>query len=157
MKEHKIDAALWYRPLLTPGAMQARFDILRDKIESTNLDFDTIAFSGFSGALFGPTLGMALNKYIAYVRPSGYDNCHSIYSVEGPSREAMYIIVDDLVDTGNTLRRIITKMAEREGTCVGIFFYAPYDGTTDINVPISNVPVYYYQLESKTWECLTKS
>jgi hypothetical protein len=70
--------------------------------------FDGIAFVGMSGAMVGPAVGVVLQKPFLMVRKK--DNSHSSYTVEGDYNIQRYIIVDDRVCSGNTLRYAMNKI-----------------------------------------------
>ncbi len=72
--------------------------------------FDTLVFRGFSGALVGPTVALQLNKAWALVRKPG-DTAHSNRRVEGFA-QGKYVIIDDFIDTGETIRSILEAVAE---------------------------------------------
>lgn len=78
-----------------------------DALKKLGLDkFDAIAFRGVSGALVAPVVGYLLKKPLIAVRKTT-EGCHSNLRTEtainGPIR---YVVVDDLVCTGDTLRAI---------------------------------------------------
>lgn len=78
-------------------------------------DFDTIVCSGVSGIVFALPLAKKMGRKIAIVRKDG-DGTHSTYKVESDcfaDEVGKYLIVDDLVDSGATLDRIIKAMKER--------------------------------------------
>lgn len=87
--------------------------------------FDTIAVSGVSGLIFGPILAYRMHKELLVVRKSDDIHNHSRQIVEGFVASRQYIIVDDQVALGSTVRRmqdeihIATPLAQ----CVGIYVY----------------------------------
>jgi adenine/guanine phosphoribosyltransferase-like PRPP-binding protein len=81
--------------------------------------FDTIVFRGFSGAVVGPVVALQLGKPWALVRKVG-DNAHSSRVVEGDV-SGDYVIIDDFIDSGETIRKIVSEC--RDGRCVGAYFY----------------------------------
>ena len=81
--------------------------------------FDTIVFRGFSGAIVGPVVALRLRKPWALVRKPG-DSSHSDRYVEGDV-SGDYVIIDDFVSTGDTVKHIISKCPD--GRCVGVYFY----------------------------------
>jgi orotate phosphoribosyltransferase-like protein len=99
--------------------------------------FDTIVFRGVSGAMIGPALALKLKKEMIIVRKS--DNSHSIYKgrIEGNLEAKNYLIVDDMICTGCTIKEILSTV-EREITnngmpppvCVGMAFYHEYGEIT---------------------------
>ena len=88
------------------------------------IDFDTIAFRGMSGALVAPIVARDLKKEIILVRKTGEDN-HSGYSLEGHVGAKKYVILDDFVSTGRTVREIIKQVKDCTETAelVGGVFY----------------------------------
>lgn len=68
-------------------------------------EFDCIAFRGMSGALLAAPVASALGKNLILVRKD--EKRHSMYRVEGVRSKTRYIIVDDFVSTGDTVRAII--------------------------------------------------
>lgn len=74
--------------------------LLRPKRDS----FDGIAVRGASGLLVGPTVALRLHKQLIIVRKMG-ENHHSQSSVEGVYCPK-YIILDDMIETGETLKTI---------------------------------------------------
>ena len=87
--------------------------------------FDTIACCGVSGLMVVPQIAEILDKHILVVRKKG-EKCYSDFLMEGvaPYR---YIIVDDLVCSGNTIRRIKNTIYEDNprASCVGVYCYLP--------------------------------
>jgi adenine/guanine phosphoribosyltransferase-like PRPP-binding protein len=76
-----------------------------------------IAMCGLSGLLVGIPVADKLDRDIAILRKS--KQCHSGLKVEGQFADK-YIIVDDLIDRGKTVRDILDEMP---GKCVGIVLY----------------------------------
>lgn len=76
-------------------------------------DFDSIVFSGMSGALVAPLLGYKLHKNICGVRKRG-EKTHSDYKIEGVLTKN-YVILDDISSTGGTIERI-QKIIKKELT-----------------------------------------
>lgn len=92
------------------------------------LEFDTIAFRGISGALVAPEVAQYLQKHLLLVRKG--ENRHSSYEVEGNLRTQKYVIVDDIVCSGDTIDAIRREIAEAQrrrdeplGECFGIALY----------------------------------
>lgn len=111
---------------------------LRREIKKSGLEFDAIAFMGMSGAVIAPTLGDKLKKPVIMVRKQK-DTSHAVYggndgditgctySVEGYTKGTTYIIIDDLMASGNTLRQLDKTIRKNESFdhyhCVGVFLY----------------------------------
>lgn len=95
-------------------------------IKKHNLDFDSIAFTGLSGALVAPSVADKLNKNLIAIRKDNCDSHAASYSdefIEGNLDSKKYIIVDDLIFSGSTIKRIMRKIDFSE--CVGVFLYSP--------------------------------
>lgn len=82
--------------------------------------YDAIAFRGMSGALLAAPLAHMLDKTMIMVRKPKVD-CHTSRAVEGDNAARRYIIVDDVICSGNTLRTIIraVKRFAPAAECVG--------------------------------------
>lgn len=96
-------------------------------IKKEQLEFDTIAFSGMSGSLIAPIIADKLKKQMILVR-KGKDDTHSHCSCEGFKDVKRYIIVDDGISTGATLKRIKDRISQfnLDAVPVGIFMYNGY-------------------------------
>ena len=91
--------------------------------------FDSIVCCGTSGLLVAPQIAEILDKHIVVVRKGiwteGFEQkCYSDFVVEGvvPNR---YIIVDDFICTGNTVRYIMDSISEDSPSsrCYGVYCY----------------------------------
>lgn len=123
--EHiKIKSATWLHPILRPGGLKAEVDMAVEILNQCP-DFDAIAFTGLSGAVLASAVALRLNKLMYCVRKPG-ENRHSDYEVEGPLGSLRYVIIDDLIQTGGTIRRIIAQVRHHsngEAELVGIWLY----------------------------------
>lgn len=97
-----------------------------------DLRFDAIAFSGMSGALVAPAVAMALQKPMILARKSTDDSHAGRGVVEGALEANTYIIIDDFMSSGDTIRRIHDSVTAAAAThhihphkiiCVGIYLY----------------------------------
>lgn len=84
-------------------------------------DFDAIAFQGLSGALIAPIIAMQMDKTLIAVRKPN-EECHSLYRVEGDVAARRYIIVDDFISSGNTVRAILNAVyyVNSSAKCLGV-------------------------------------
>ena len=75
-----------------------------------NVEFDSIAFSGVSGALVAPIVAQKLGKGLILVRKG--ERNHSAYSVEGHYlyTKQRIVILDDFAHRGHTIRRIVRQI-----------------------------------------------
>lgn len=86
--------------------------------------FDTIACRGLSGMVVAPTVAYLLDKQVLVVRKSVADN-HSRSWVESSGEPRRYIIIDDFVFDGHTVKAIADRVAERypAAKCAGVYCY----------------------------------
>lgn len=120
------------------------------KLRKISDEFDTIACCGISGLLVVPQIAELLNKHILIIRKN--EKCYSEFRMEGvaPFR---YVIVDDLICSGSTIKRIKNTIKEDHprARCVGVYCYMPEetaykadrDGSKlcerDLGVPLLNL------------------
>jgi adenine/guanine phosphoribosyltransferase-like PRPP-binding protein len=98
----------------------AVIDYLAGELEPHKDRFDAIAFRGMSGAMVAPAVAIKLGKPFILVRKRG-DGSHSEHQVEGAVGCSRYIIVDDLIASGETVRAIQDDVSRHsKATCVGI-------------------------------------
>lgn len=94
--------------------------------------FQALACRGSSGMMAASVLGIALQLPVIYVRKEEeFSHGSSVESNAGYRTLERYLIVDDLICTGNTLAKIADKIenyAKRNSmkppVCVGAFLYA---------------------------------
>ncbi len=102
-----------------------RIPLAVERLHELGWQFDAVAFRGLSGALAAPIIAYLMHKTIIAVRkPYEVDNHagHSNRPVDGDRGARRYVVVDDFVATGDTLRaikRAISDWAPR-AECVGI-------------------------------------
>lgn len=120
------------------------------KLRKISDEFDTIACCGISGLLVVPQIAELLNKHILIIRKN--EKCYSEFRMEGvaPFR---YVVVDDLICSGSTVKRIKNTIKEDHprARCVGVYCYMPEetaykpdrDGSKlcerDLGVPLLNL------------------
>jgi len=80
-----------------------------EKLEG--VQFDSIVGTGLSGTLVIPFLAREMRKHFAIVRKSN-DSDHAEASIEGMILDK-WIIVDDLISSGRTVRRIKDAVQEK--------------------------------------------
>ena len=108
-------------PNMRRKAVVGILDALEDE------EFDSVAVSGTSGLGIGSIIAYLKDVGLSVIRKSTA-NCHSGNKVETTEVVKRYIIVDDLVDSGKTLRRIVKGMRREhpDAICVGVYLY--YNG-----------------------------
>ncbi len=96
-------------------------------LRALRLRFDTVVFRGMSGALMAPGVARKMGKELVMVRKD--DGNHSGMRVEGFKSPKRYIIVDDFVCTGATVKAIYAALKDsvmteqRAAKCVGVVCY----------------------------------
>lgn len=120
---------------------------LIDNIHNSKIEFDSIVFRGMSGALLVPEISSLINKPMILVRKD--DDSHSSHKVEGYAYPKNFIIIDDLIYSGATVRHVIDEMEERfpSPKCVGIFLYHSEDdspSTFQVRTGTPQIPVYSF-------------
>lgn len=112
--------------------------------------FDSIACCGVSGMMVVPQIAELLNKHIVVVRKG--EKCYSEFRTEGVS-PFRYIILDDLICSGGTVKHIkkVLKEEYSRSVCVGVYCYLPKecayrsdeDGSKlcqrDLGIPLLNI------------------
>lgn len=85
--------------------------------------FQSIAFRGTSGAMIAPAVAAALNKSITLVRKD--DGHHEIGPISGRVNMAGYLILDDMIASGGTVRVIqnMLSVSSPMSKCVGIYLW----------------------------------
>ncbi len=89
-------------------------------IRRKKLTFDAIAFRGLSGAVVAPLVALKLRKTLIAVRKT---KSHGLGPVAGDLAARSYIIVDDLISSGTTVRKIVKALKCREAECKGVVLY----------------------------------
>lgn len=123
MSSHLPNYRIFYLDCaLRPDELRENIKLAVHDLKKQRYDFDTIAFRGMSGALLAAPLSMALDKTMILVRKG--EDCHSLLKIEGDVGARKYIIVDDFIGSGRTVRTIIREIFEetkyRECQCIGI-------------------------------------
>lgn len=87
--------------------------------------FDSIACCGTSGLMVVPQIAELLNKNIVLVRKKT-DKCYSDFTIEGV-KPFRYIIIDDLICSGDTVRHIRRNIESEynKTVCIGVYCYIP--------------------------------
>lgn len=109
---------------LEPGK-ERRITVLAQALRP--LKFDAIAFQGVSGALVAPVIGFILRKPLIAVRKG--EKSHTTRKVEfGIATPKTYVIVDDFISTGETIKQIVLNIAAYypESKCVGIGLWSDH-------------------------------
>ncbi len=134
-KSHRYDVkytgSRHMRRFLEPKQLKAYVTAASKVLERYADKYDTLAFAGLSGAIIAPTLALKLGKELVAVRKAS-DKRHSYHAVEGYDDVNNYIIVDDFIDTGATVRRIqeqIYHHFSEHAKCLGVLSVQELKGT----------------------------
>ena len=108
----------------------------RIKTLRKKLKFSAMAFTGSSGAAIAFIVGVAAQIPIIYVRKDD-ESCHGNRVECNTDKDIQrYLIVDDFISSGDTIRGIYDKIQARarefnykEPTCVGIYLYDAADSS----------------------------
>lgn len=103
-----------------PAVVRRTVKTMINKIIKEKIDFDTILYTGVSGALIAIPLGYEMDKPICCVRKSK-ESSHSGRQLEGELGQKC-LIVDDFFSSGQTMRNI-KDTVEGFTNIVGIFTY----------------------------------
>jgi adenine/guanine phosphoribosyltransferase-like PRPP-binding protein len=111
-----------------------------------DVEFDAVAFRGMSGCLFAAPLALLMDKTLIGVRKEDeLPNCHSVHIVEGDRGAHRYIIIDDCVSSGRTVREM--RMAIRKfaphAVFVGVAVYDSVRFDTEENYPCIQIGINY--------------
>jgi adenine/guanine phosphoribosyltransferase-like PRPP-binding protein len=118
--------AVYMEELIIPENLRKTINAVVKVLKGKN--YDALAFTGQSGSLLAGPLAVRLNKPLIMVRKHSMPKPHSSREVEGLINARSYIIVDDIVSSGDTVRRIRAKIRDwaPEAEFVGVVqsFYA---------------------------------
>jgi orotate phosphoribosyltransferase-like protein len=87
----------------------------------STLEFETIVCTGLSGLLVAPEVSERLGKNLAIIRKGESSRGSDVERTYG-GPIGNYIILDDFVESGRTIARVIGDM-NGDGVCVGSYFY----------------------------------
>ena len=94
---------------------------LKYLMKKKGLKFDAIAFTGMSGGLMAPTVADALGVGLMAIRKD-QSSPHTSLKVEATPECYEYIILDDMISTGDTINKIMDQLGKHH--CQGIYVYA---------------------------------
>lgn len=133
-KRKNIDCIGYLRHLMPGADLRTTIRLAKKSLRPIKDQFDAIAVRGVSGLLSGPILALALNKGLIVVRKDKEPR-HSHNMVEGDKSAAKYVIVDDLIDSGETVKEIIENVYRwSQAECIGVL--ETYDLSLDVDEPV---------------------
>ena len=116
--------------------------VIRSVVEAlwrSKVEFDAIAVRGVSGLLIGPAVADHLRKHLLVVRKPR-ETYHTDRLVEGEMDIKSYVIVDDIIASGDTVRSILEGVRQvSTAKPVGIFLY---DRSPEILDPGEDIDVF---------------
>lgn len=139
---------------LPPAARHASAERCVEAIEKAGLHPDFVAFTGLSGTLVGIEVAEHLGKPFALLRKYGeYSHGKHIEATLFPSRERAltYVIVDEFVASGRTVRGIVRRLVEdwtqeyyidknltpfQPPICIGLILYGNTAGANIFTFPV---------------------
>lgn len=107
-------------------------------LKTWSKDFDAIAMSGYSSAMVAPIIAHKLKKNLVLVRKES-ETRFSNHKVEGQHGQRV-LFLDDLVDSGNTFRRIKAGVESIDCRLVGTYLYNSYSNDVADDLVSMNVP-----------------
>jgi adenine/guanine phosphoribosyltransferase-like PRPP-binding protein len=143
--KHSIRCASHLTPMLDPERAKFTVKQVIKMIKARGLKFDAIACRGVSGLLIAPIVAMRLGKFLIVVRKG--EKTHSCYEVEGDHGAQRYVILDDFIDAGDTVKAITSKIyaVNPEARCAGFIAYKR------LSYKNSNTP-FGIQMEQAWWD-----
>ncbi len=102
--------------------------------------FDAIAFSGSSGAALAYPLSYLLKMPLIHVRKGS--SHYGSGRIEGTISSKRFIIIDDFIETGGTIKRIIREVKKEmnEAKPVVICLYSSTSNSSFNDIPIFTIP-----------------
>jgi adenine/guanine phosphoribosyltransferase-like PRPP-binding protein len=101
----KFCATSYLEKVLNPIKRNRTVAKLIEKIYDSKIQFDAIAVRGISGVSIGTVIAYEFDKPLIIVRKTG-DKTHSDRKTEGIVDFNTYIIIDDCIDSGDTMQQI---------------------------------------------------
>lgn len=118
--------------VLDPSMFKKKVKKLIKSIRESGIEFDYIVGTGISGIIVIGAVASGLDKKILIVRKDG-EGTHGVdfeYPNDWDPTLKKFIIIDDGIATGKTIRRIFNRMTDSffrgesiENLCKGIFLY----------------------------------
>lgn len=119
--------------IMNPDNLRFAIDQVDRKIQRimNRQSIDALVFSGISGAAVGFAVAAKLGLPMLYIRKESDDSHSGGGMIEGPDplkvhgHKFRYIIVDDFMETGDTVDYMLTKISREvsDAECVAIVMY----------------------------------
>jgi adenine/guanine phosphoribosyltransferase-like PRPP-binding protein len=118
-----------------------------NRIKENFSNIDAIVVTGLSGLIIGSTVSMKTGKQLVVVRKPR-DESHASTNVEGLTNlhyPFKYVILDDFIDSGKTLRRIVQQMG-KSPKCLGYLLYNQGYKAAKKNLPFREAKQVFFRL-----------
>ena len=136
---------------MPPSVLAERLSLAKKRFKKLlkSENFDAIAFSGSSGCALAFSIAATLTMPLIYVRKQGEKSHGSMVECNNYKKEIKtYLIVDDFVDTGNTVEYIVERIKEftsKQGAFpakpIGVLCFDPYQHR-DMKNNVLNLTLY---------------
>ena len=109
----------WQQSIFEPDIMARVSKELSEEIlkDQKTYKFGLIAVSGISGVAIGSVVSFITHIPLAVIRKDSDRERAGLYNVEYTDKNLLtwnYCFLDDLIDTGKTLRRVIDRLEEKD-------------------------------------------
>jgi len=101
----------------------------------SDVEFDTIAHRGISGALIAPVVAYKMRKEQIIVRKDRGMGCASGRWVEGHKHAKKYIVIDDLLSSGSTFIQTVFGVTAFTDNCAEFQRLVLYNNVTRVRKP----------------------
>jgi adenine/guanine phosphoribosyltransferase-like PRPP-binding protein len=124
-------------PIFNPDSLKITVDSLvrQTILLKEKYGFDTIVFSGTSGTSMGFLLSHLLDIPVLCIRKKNDSSHYSNWRgpLEGNIGLERYLIVDDFISSGDTVRYIMDEIHREvpKAKCVALLMYTQYDADGD--------------------------
>jgi hypoxanthine phosphoribosyltransferase len=119
MSEHK--GCDYEAALREPGKVKRIVEIIVPRLKRRRHDFDGFVVSGYSMSLISSILAYKMNMPVAVVKKQN-EKRHSGFTAEGLCNKR-WLIVDDLICSGDTIRHVQGAIEGISGKVVGVVLY----------------------------------
>jgi orotate phosphoribosyltransferase-like protein len=99
--------------------------------------FDGIAISGYSMSLLSPIVAYKLGKDVCVV-PKDSERRNSGWLAEG-KHSMRWLIIDDLICSGRTIKRVKKAVEEIDGTIVGVVLWHSDSDSMEVKLPLEKL------------------
>ena len=127
--------------MLAPESLEKIIRRIKRIIKKHKIKFDTIGFTGMSGSLVAPILAVRLKKKMLFVRKNpNFSHGEKIEGYLG----GRVLVIDDFIETGKTIKRILNALEEVHTECSAIILYNTECSSREYKLPkkFRHIPIY---------------